>query len=202
MRAPFLLACATLAAACVTILPYTPEEVPDTVLGARPAYIGTEAARAIAVSTEPLSPDWHAYVSEALDGDLSRGALPSIAVGRLVVDTLHGLYVLPLADTTPTFDSTRYVRVWGITTAEVVGVDEVRVSNFEDAVTLRFVGPDSVAEVSRVPGRFAYPAIDRRFVPGGRNGFAYYFECYERARGFFGGWVPDTLAQPQCLAAF
>ena len=203
MRLAGFLACATLATACTTILPHTPEEVPAEVEGARAVYLDSAAARAIGPA--PLPEGHRDFLTDRLRGGLGPVAVPTVSAGRLVVDTLYGLYVLPLADTSATFDSARYVRIWGIAAIGVAGVDEVEVSNFEDAVTLRFAGADSVAVVTREPGRYPYPAINRRFdlgVRGGRGprfGFGEYFECYDPTRGFFGGWEAATLTRPQCL---
>ena len=199
MKPLVFFACATLSG-CTTILPDAPEEVPAEAIGARPIYLDSAAARTVTAGPELLPERWRDELADVLRDLPASASLPAVTSGRLLVDTLYGLYVLPLADTSAALDSTSYVRVWGITEAQVTGVGEVRVSSFEDAVTLRFVDVDSVAVVARERGQFAYPAIDPRFELSTRDGRISYFECYDPALGFFGGWEAATLTRPQCLA--
>ncbi len=163
--------------ACLpSILPYEPIEFePRRTVGLRPIYVDAAGAREIS----------YAGIRRGV------GLVQPFGSRSISVDTLSGLFVVGARGERLGGDSAYYFRVPGIAFLEVLDSTTVRASNFTDEVTLRFGAVDSVTVVSRTPDRFVEPEIYARGLGA--------FECYDPARGAFGGWVVDTLEAPKCL---
>ena len=191
---------ALLGAGCVAFFPEPPLVVSESVPGLRPVYLDSAAARTI--------------VERDLDsgfGLSERSAVNDLQ--SIAVLVLRGLIIETASDTSapfPRFDR-RFYSVPGGTGARATAPDTVVANNQDDLVTFALDASGALTEVRRVRGGAAlpppYPVEPSSFFTGSADfssanenyDGSIYFECYDPALGFLGGWAMTQLDAPECL---